>query len=120
VRLNSFRTGLLAFTGLLAVTTPAFSQTPQSGIEKQKNLRRHSIQERVRRNVGKALEDEDAIRRLFTMGDEAVPSLIKFLSDADKEKRAGAARGLAYIENQHGMQALRTLLHPRRMRKQRP
>ncbi len=110
MRLNFSRTGLLAFTSLLAVITPMFSQTQQSGIEKQKNLRRHSIQERVRRNVGDALEEEDAIKELFTFGDEAVPSLIKFLSGPSKEKRAGAARALAYIENQYGMQALRNAI----------
>jgi len=99
--------GLLAFAGILAVTAPMFAQTQQSGIEKLKNLRRHSIQDRVRRNVRNALEDEDAIKELFTLGERAVPSLIKFLSDSDKERRAGAARGLAYIENQQGIQALR-------------
>ncbi len=107
VRLNSSRTGLLAFIGLLAVTTPTLSQTHQSGIEKQKNFPRHSVQERVRRNLAEGLDDEDGIKQLFTMGDEAVPSLIKFLSDAGKDRRAGAARGLAYIGNQQGMQALR-------------
>jgi hypothetical protein len=107
VRLNFSRTGLLAFIGLLAGSTPLLSQTHQGGIEKQKNLSRHSVQERVRRNVGGAFEDEDAIRELFTLGDEAVPSLIKFLTDPGNEKRGGAARGLAYIGNQQGIRALR-------------
>jgi len=104
VRLIFSRIGLLTFAYILASTTVMFSQTQQSGIEKQGNLRRHNIQERVRRNLA---DDENGIRRLFTMGNEAVPSLIKFLSDADEEKRGGAARGLAYIGNQQGMQALR-------------
>lgn len=107
VRLNFSRTGLLAFIGLLAGSMPLLSQTHQGGIEKQKNLPRHSAQERVRRNVGGAFEDADAIRELFTLGDEAVPSLIKFLTDPGKEKRGGAARGLAYIGNQQGIRALR-------------
>ncbi len=110
VRLNFSRTGLLAFVGLLAGGTPLRSQTYQDGIEKQKNLPRHSVQERVRRNVGEAFEDEDAIRELFTLGDEAAPSLIKFLSDPGKEKRGGAARGLAYIGNQQGIRALRNAI----------
>src|SRR6266478_2908707 len=105
--MSSSKMGLLAFAGIPAVTAPMFAQTQQSGIEKLKNLRRHSIQDRVRRNVRNALEDEDAIKELFTLGERAVPSLIKFLSDSDKERRAGAARGLAYIENQQGIQALR-------------
>jgi HEAT repeat protein len=114
VRLNSSRTGLLAFIGLPAVATPMFSQTHQSGIGKQKNLPRHSIQERVRRDLGEASEDEDAVRELFALGDEAVPSLIKFLSDTGNDRRAGAARGLAYIGNQQGMQALRNAVRTER------
>jgi hypothetical protein len=102
--------GLLAFIVLLAGTTPVGSQTSQDGIKKQKNLPRHSIQERVRRNVGGAFEDADAIRELFTLGDEAVPSLIKFLTDPGKENRGGAARGLAYIGNQQGIRALRNAI----------
>src|SRR5437016_6131196 len=97
VRLDPSSTRLLALAGLLAVAAPAFSQPYQNEIEKQKDLTRDSIQAKVRRSLGDALEDEDAIRELFTLGDQAVPSLIKFLSDPDREKRAGAARGLAYI-----------------------
>jgi len=84
-----------------------FSQTQQSGIEKQKNPPRHSIQERVRQDLGEDLDEEDAIRELFILGDRAVPSLIKFLSDRDKGRKVSAARGLAYVGNQQGMQALR-------------
>ena len=113
MRLNFCRTGLLAFIGLLAGTTPLLSQTYQGG-EKQKNLQHLSIQERVRRDLEDAVEDEDAIRELFTLGDKAVPSLIKFLSDSDKERRAGAARGLAYIGGQQGMQALRNAVKAER------
>jgi len=87
-----------------------FSQTQQSGIERQKKLPRDSIQEEVRRDLGDALEDEDSIRELFTLGDKAVPSLIKFLSDTNKRRRAGAARGLAYVGNQQGMEAIRTAI----------
>jgi hypothetical protein len=107
MRLNSSTTGLLAIAGLLAVTAPVFSQTHQRGIERQKNLPRHSIQETVRRDLGEDVDEEDAVRELFILGDQAVPSLIKFLSDADKGRRAGAARGLAYVGNRQGMQALR-------------
>src|SRR5882724_5170 len=107
VRLNSSRAGLLAFTGLLVVTAPIFSQTQQSGIEKEKNLPRDSVQAKVRRDLGEDLDEEDAIRELFTLGDKAAPSLVKFLFQADKGRRAGAARGLAYIGNEQGMQALR-------------
>jgi hypothetical protein len=107
VRLNFSRTGLLAFIVLLAGTTPVGSQTSQDGIKKQKNLPRHSIQEIVRRNLSEDVDEEDAARNLFLLGDEAVPSLVKFLSDPDRGIRAGAARGLAYIGNQEGMQAIR-------------
>jgi hypothetical protein len=110
LRLNSSTTRLLVFAGLLAVAAPLFCQTQQSGIEKQKSLRRHSIQERVRRNVAEAFEDEDALRELFILGDGAVPSLIRFLSDIDKDKGAWAARGLAYIGNHQGMHAIRTTI----------
>lgn len=65
------------------------------------------MREKVRRNLTDALDEEDGIRELFLLGDEAVPSLVNFLSDPNKERRAGAARGLAYIGNQQGMQALR-------------
>ena len=87
-----------------------FSQTFQGGIEKEKNLPRHSIRERVRRNLAEGLDDEDAIRNLFALGDEAVPSLAKFLSDSSKETMASAARALAYIGNQQGLQALRNAI----------
>lgn len=67
-----------------------------------------SIQDSVQRSVAKNLEDdEDGTRQLFVLGDEAVPSLTKFLADSDEEKKASAARALAYIGNQQGMQALR-------------
>jgi hypothetical protein len=107
VRPNFSGTGLLALTSLLAGTTPVFYQTDQGEIEKQKNPSRHPIQERVRRNLAEGLDDEDAIRDLFALGDKAVPALIKFLSDPDKERRAGAARALAYIGDRQGMQAIR-------------
>jgi hypothetical protein len=84
-----------------------FSRTYQNGIEKQESLSGDSIQEKVRRILGQDLEEENVVRELFALGDEAVPSLTEFLSDADKIRRAGAARGLAFIENQQGMQALR-------------
>jgi hypothetical protein len=99
MRPNSSRTGFLLFTGILAVAASMFSQTQQSGIEKQKNLPRNSVQATVRRDLGEDLDEEDSIGELFTLGDVAVPSLIKFLSDADQGRRAGAARGLAYIGN---------------------
>ncbi len=107
MRLGSSRTGLLAFTVLLAFTTPMFSQTQQGGTQKQENVRRDSVQAKVRRDLGEDLDEEDAVRELFTLGDQAVPSLLKFLSEADKGRKVGAARSLAYIGNQQGMQALR-------------
>lgn len=88
-----------------------FFQTYHGEIEKQESLAGSSIQESVRQNLSEGVDDEDAIRNLFALSDEAVPSLIKFLSDPDKERRAGAARGLAYIGNQRGMQALRVAVN---------
>jgi hypothetical protein len=99
--------GPLALTSLLTAITLLFSQTHQGGIEKQKNLPRSSVQEKVRRDLGDDLDEEDSIRDLFALGEEAVPSLIKFLSDPAKDRRVGAARGLAYIGNRQGMQTLR-------------
>jgi hypothetical protein len=84
-----------------------FSQTYQREIEKHEKLPGNSIHEKVRRSLDEDLEEEDGIRELFALGDAAVPSLIKFLSDTSKDRRAGAARGLAYIGNQEGMRALR-------------
>lgn len=110
MRLNFSGTGLLVFTSLLAGAAPTFSQTPQRGIKKQESGPGDSIQEKVRRALGDALEDEDKIRELFVLGNKAVPTLIKFLSDPGKDRRAGAARGLAYIGNQQGMQAIRNAL----------
>jgi HEAT repeat protein len=108
VRLTFSRAGLLAFSSLLGGTAAVWSQTNQGEIKKHENLPRNTIQEKVRRNLADSLDDEDAIKDLFALGDQAVPSLIKFLSDPDKGTRAGAARGLAYIGNQQGMQALRS------------
>ena len=74
-----------------------------------------SMQESVQRNLPKDLEDdEDGPSRLFLLGDEAVSRLIKFLSDPDEEKRIAAARGLAYIGNPQGMQALRNAIKAER------
>jgi len=90
MRLGSSRTGLLAFTVLLAFTTPMFSQTQQGGTQKQENVRRDSVQAKVRRDLGEDLDEEDAVRELFTLGDQAVPSLLKFLSEADKGRKVSA------------------------------
>lgn len=84
-----------------------FSQIDEAGIQEQGNPAGRSIEEQVRRNLTDALDDEGSVKELFLLGDQAVPSLIKFLSDPDKEIRAGAARGLGYIGNPQGMQALR-------------
>jgi PBS lyase HEAT-like repeat len=56
------------------------------------------------------LDDEDGTRQLFILGDEAVPSLTKFLSDPNEEQRASAARSLAYIGNPEGILALRNAI----------
>lgn len=73
------------------------------------------MQESIQRNLTKDLEDdEDGPSRLFLLGDEAVSPLIKFLSDPDEEKRLAAARGLAYIGNPQGMQALRNAIKAER------
>jgi len=48
---------------------------------------------------------------LFLLGHEAVSPLIKFLSDSDQGKRVAAAKGLAYIGNSQGMQALRNAVN---------
>jgi hypothetical protein len=105
MRLTFSRTGLLAFTSLFVGTTLMFSQTYQGGIKKQESLPSDSIQERVRQNLGEDVDEEDGIRELFALGDEAVPFLTKFLSDPGRARRAGAARGLAFIGNQQGMRA---------------
>ena len=107
------RSRLLAFTILLTSTT-AFSRARQSGFEKQQELPSKSIQEKVRRNLAAPLEDEDAIRKLFALGDKAVPPLIKFLSDPDNIRRQTAAERLAFIGNRQGMEALRTAIHAER------
>jgi hypothetical protein len=114
LRANFSKTGLLAFAGFLAAVTPMFSQTYQSEIEKHEKLPGNSIHEKVRRSLDEDLEEEDGIRELFALGDAAVPSLIKFLSDTSKDRRAGAARGLAYIGNQEGMRALRNAVKAER------
>jgi HEAT repeat protein len=74
---------------------------------KQESLPPGSPQVTVPHDLAKDLEgDEDGARHLFLIGDEAVPALIRFLSDPDNEKRIGAARALAYIGNREGMRAL--------------
>jgi hypothetical protein len=84
-----------------------FFQGHQAEIKQQKIPSGNSIQESVRRNLSEDVEEEDGARNLFLLGDEAVPSLINFLYDSNKAIRVSAARGLAYIGNQEGMQALR-------------
>ncbi len=108
------RAGLLALTCLFAGITPIFFQGNQAEIEQQKSQPGDSIQETVRRNLSEDVDEEDGARNLFLLGDEAVPALIKFLSDSDKAIRASAARGIAYIGNQRGMQALRTAVKAER------
>ena len=74
-------------------------------IRRQGSLSQGASQDNVQQIVAKGLED--GTRQLFGLGDEAVPSLIMFLSDPVEEKKVSAARGLAYIGNQQGMQAVR-------------
>jgi HEAT repeats len=93
---------------VLAGAVPSLSQASKSQNGKEANLQGDSVEDKVKRSLtDDALEDEDAIRALFRLGDEAVPPLIRFLSDPDNGTRAGAARGLAYIGNEKGMEALR-------------
>lgn len=94
-----------------------FSQTYQGEIKKQESPPSDSIQQKVRQNLREDVDEEDGIRALFALGDVAVPSLTKFLSDPDRGRRAGAARGLAFIGNQQGMRALRNAVKAERIRK---
>lgn len=96
---------------LLILVSVTFSEACRRDTQRQESLLRGSMQDSVQRSVAKDLEDdEDGTRQLFVLGDEAVPSLTKFLRDPDEEKKAGAARGLAYIGNQQGIQALRNAI----------
>jgi HEAT repeats len=105
----------LTLGALLAGAAPSIPQTSKSQIEKAANVQSDSVEEKVRRSLNDdALEDEDSIRALFGLGDEAVPPLIRFLSDPDNGTRAGAARGLAYIGNEKGMEALRIAVRTER------
>jgi hypothetical protein len=93
---------------LLLLTSATFLDACKRDARKQESLPPDSMHDSVQRNVAKYLEDdEEGTKQLFLLGDEAVPSLIRFLSDPDEEKRASAARGLAYIGNDEGIQALR-------------
>jgi hypothetical protein len=78
VKLHFSIRGLLAFASI----TPTFFQGHQAEIQQQKNPAANSIRETVRRNLSEDVEEEDGVRNLFLLGDEAVPSLIKFLSDS--------------------------------------
>jgi len=81
----------------------------------QKSPPHRSIQDSIQRNLAKDLEDdEDGARQLFLLGDEAVSPLIRFLSGPNKEKRASAAKALAYIGNARGMRALRSAVQSER------
>jgi hypothetical protein len=81
----------------------------------QKSPPRRSVQRIVQQNLTKDLEDdEDGARQLFLLGDEAVTPLIKLLSGPNKEKRASAAKALAYIGNAQGMHALRNAVQSER------
>ncbi len=81
----------------------------------QKSPPPRSVQHIVQQNLTKDLEDdEDGARQLFLLGDEAVSRLIKFLSGPNKEKRASAAKALAYIGNAPGMHALRNAVQSER------
>lgn len=96
---------------LLLLTSATFLNACKRDARKQESLPHDSMHDSVQRNVAKDLEDdEEGIKQLFLLGDEAVPSLMRFLSDPDEEKRASAARGLAYIGNDEGMQALRNAI----------
>ena len=108
MRLNYSRTGFLALAGLLVGTSPGSSFDYQSEFKKQDTQSTNSIQEKVRQALGEDLDEEDGISALFALGDEAVPSLIRFLSDPEKGRRVSAARGLAFIGNLEGMRALRS------------
>ena len=107
VRFVSLGNPLLAFAVILAITTPPLAVPQQGGIKKQESLPADAINERIRKDLGEDVDEEEGIRDLFELGDQAVPALIKLLSDPAEARRGGAARGLAYIQNQQGMQALR-------------
>jgi hypothetical protein len=84
----------------------------QAETREQKSPARRSLQDSVQKNLTKVLEDdEDGARQLFLLGDEAVSPLIKFLADSDQGKNVAAAKGLAYIGNPQGMQALRNAIN---------
>ncbi len=88
----------------------------ESRTQEQERPPRRSVQASVEQNLAKDVEYDDGARQLFLLGDDAVSPLIKFLSDPDKEKRASAAKALAYIGNSQGMRALRNAVRSERDR----
>lgn len=103
--MDSLRWQQPSFFGLFLAMLLA---TSAGQIREQKSPPRRSAQTTVQEYVTKDVEyDEDAIKQVFVLGEKAVPPLIKVLSDPDAEKRASAAKALAYIGHQRGMQALR-------------
>lgn len=99
---------LLVSALLLVGVVQDSSHARQTPSKKSVSPSQESVQQKVARNLAEDADDEESITDLFALGDEAVPSLIKFLTDPDQGKRAVAARGLAYIGSEQGIQAVRT------------
>jgi hypothetical protein len=96
---------------LLLLGSAILSAVFKADSQEQKGPARRSMQDSLEGNLTKVLEDdEDGARQLFLVDDEAIPPLIKFLSDRDKGKTVAAAKGLAYIGNPQGIQALRNAI----------
>ena len=100
---------------LLFLGSAMLSESIASKTRKQEGLpHAGAMQQVVLNELNKDLEYDDGAKQLFALGDETVPTLIKYLSDIDKEKRASAAKALAYIGNRQGMQALRNAVKSER------
>jgi hypothetical protein len=101
----------LAFPmALLILFGWALPQLLSSGVKKQRTTQSGSVPRAVKEFLAQSDEDETAVSKLFLIGDEAVPSLVKSLRSPDKDIKRHAARGLAYIGNEQGVAALRSAI----------
>ncbi len=108
MQLSVYGIGILVLASFL-VSSPGLCQRNQTHNDTTltESPASVSLERTVRQNLARSEEDRDAIRELFIIGNEAIPSLVKFLHSSNGEVRVKAARGLAYIGNEHGMKALR-------------
>lgn len=105
-----FNTCLLTLVVVVVGNAGMSCQSDSRDCAAQETFLTDASPDSIRRNLARSEEDQDAIRELFVIGDEAVPPLVNALRDPDADLRTRAARGLVYIGDERGIKALESAM----------